>query len=467
MNIEPLPPNNKLVLPALAGSVLLASLGISISTVALPTLATTFSATVQQVQWVVLAYLLSLTVSIVSAGRMGDLYGSRRVLISGLVLFSLASIVCATALSLGWLIVGRVVQGLAAAVLMSLPMSLVRGLVTTERMGAAMGLLGTMSAIGTALGPSLGGVLIDLLGWRSVFVLQLLLGAGMLTLTLMGISTANSQATTKARMDWAGSLWLCLALLSLTLSATGGKVGMAIPIWMLLGLAAITLAAFVSVEKRAANPLVPIALLGGRVLATSLTMNLIVSAIMMSTLVVGPFYLSFGLGLSELSTGIVMAAGPVAAALSGVPAGRITDRFGTYRTLLVGLVLSTGGLICFAILPIGIGVPGYVMALVLTTPGFQLFLAANNTATMVEAEDAQRGIVSGLLGLSRNLGFMTGASLIPLLFVSGLGDKGVAFSSPQVIGEAFSQTFLWAAALFVLVIAVFFIGGVRQRPLHT
>lgn len=155
----------------LAGSILLASLGISITTVALPTLARAFEASMQHVQWVVLAYLLSLTATIVSAGRMGDLYGNRRVLVTGLALFSLASVVCVAAPSLGWLIAGRAVQGVAAAILMSLPLSLAKGLIAKERMGAAMGLLGTMSAIGTALGPSLGGVLIDALGWRSAFAL--------------------------------------------------------------------------------------------------------------------------------------------------------------------------------------------------------------------------------------------------------------------------------------------------------
>lgn len=460
-----LPPGNKLALAALASSILLASLGISVTTVALPTLASAFSVSVQQVQWVVLAYLLSLTVAIVSAGRMGDLYGSRRVLLYGLVLFTMASAVCAAAPNLGWLVAGRVAQGLAAAVLMALPMSLAKGLVAKERMGGAMGLLGAMSAIGTALGPSLGGGLIDILGWRSAFVLLLVCGLGVMAIVLMGIPKESRQATTTVRMDWVGSLWLCLALLFFALSATGGKVGLAVPVWMLLGATAISLAAFVGTEMRATHPLVPVNLLGSRPLAASLTMNLVVGAVMMSTLVVGPFYLAFGLGLSELAMGMAMAVGPAAAALSGVPAGRLTDRFGTDRALLAGLMLSTGGLICLALLPGRVGVPGYVMALVLITPGFQLFLAANNTATMAEAADAQRGMVSGLLGLSRNLGFMTGASLMPLLFASWLGGKDMALSSPPAVGDAFSRTFLFAAALFGLAMVIFFLGKPRPQAL--
>jgi len=465
MKTEKPTPNNGLVLTSLAGSILLASLGISISTVALPTLTTTFSASVQQVQWVVLAYLISLTVSIVSAGRMGDLYGSRGVLVSGLVLFSIASIICAAAPNLDWLISGRVAQGLAAAALMALPMSLAKSLVAKERMGAAMGLLGTMSAVGTALGPSIGGGLIDLLGWRSVFVLLFLFGLGMLVVALLGIPKENRQSVTAIRMDWSGSFWLGLTLLFLALTATGGKVGIAIPTWIMFCAAIIALGAFVIIETRATHPLVSLPLLGSRALATSLSMNLVVSAIMMSTLVVGSFYLSFGLGLSQVATGMVMAVGPVAAALSGVPAGRITDRFGTNRTLLAGLILSMGGLVCFAVLPVRIGIPGYIMAMVLMTPGFQLFLAANNTATMVAAADVQRGMVSGLLGLSRNLGFTTGAALIPLLFVSLLAGKDMVLSPPQEINKAFSYTFLIVAALFGFAMTIFFLRIKRSKQL--
>lgn len=462
------PLDNQLALVALAGSMLLASLGISVTTVALPTLASVFSASIQQVQWVVLAYLVSLTVAIVSVGRMGDLYGNRRVLLSGLLLFTLATVVCVVAPNLGWLVAGRVGQGLAAAVLMALPMSLTKGLVAKERMGTVMGLLGTMSAIGTALGPSLGGGLIDLLGWRSIFVLLCLCALGVMFIVVVGIpkekgSTTATVRMDSVRMDWAGNLWLCLALLLFAMSATGGQMGMALPIWGLLILAAIALAVFVGVERRADHPLVPLALLGRRTLASSLIMNLIVSAIMMSTLIVGPFYLVYGLGLSELMTGIVMALGPAAAALSGIPAGQLTDRFGPDRTLLTGLVLATGGLISFALLPIRIGVPGYVMALILTTPGFQLFLAANNTAMMADAPDTQRGMISGLLGLSRHLGFMTGASLMPLLFASLLGDQGVTLSTSFAIGEAFTFTFLLAAASLGFAMVAFFMG--KKRPI--
>ncbi len=466
MNNDPAGAGNPLVVAVLAASILLASLGISIATVALPTLARAFSADVQEVQWVVLAYLLGVTVAIVSAGRLGDVRGHRGVLLCGLVLFTSASAACVLAPSLRWLIAGRAAQGVGAAILMSLPMSIAKGLVGQARVGTAMGLLGTMSAIGTALGPSLGGILIGALGWQAAFAFLALCGAAILLLAWHAIPVARAAGGVAAgRMDWAGNLWLSIALLCLALSATGAKVGMDLPPWLPLAFAATALVVFVRTELAADNPLVPVALLRARSLSTSLAMNVLVGAIMMATLVVGPFFLSFGIGLSEAGTGMVMAVGPIAAALSGVPAGRITDRFGADRTLLAGLALSTAGLCGFAVLPTLIEVPGYLVALVLITPGFQLFLAANNTAVMLEAADRHKGMVSGLLGLSRNLGFMVGASLLPLLFTSVLGGRGVAASSAQAIGKAFSATFLVAAGLCVLAIVLAHVGTAARRAM--
>lgn len=393
-NAVPLP-HNRLVLATLASAILLASLGISIATVALPTLARAFGAGVAQVQWVMLAYLLAVTLAIVLAGRMGDLHGHRRMLAAGIALFTLASAAAALAPGLGWLIAARAAQGLGAATLMALPLSLAKDLVAKERMGAAMGLLGTMSAIGTALGPSVGGLLIGALGWRSAFALLTVLGAGLLMLALKALPAAKDRA-------------------------------------------------------RATRAPLALGLLHDRAVATPLAMNLLVGAVMMSTLVVGPFFLAFGLGLSEAHTGLVMATGPVAAALSGLPAGRITDRFGAQASLRAGLALAAAGLCGFALLPAIIGVPGYMLALVLVTPGFQLFMAGNNTAVMRAAPEAHKGLLSGLLGLSRNLGFMLGASLLPLLFAALLGADGLVHSSRQAMDQAFATTFLASAGLCLL-----------------
>ncbi|WP_198654866.1 MFS transporter [Albibacillus kandeliae] len=181
-------------------------------------------------------------------------------------------------------------------------------------------------------------------------------------------------------------------------------------------------------------------------------MNVLVSAVMMSTLVVGPFFLAFGLGLSDRAVGLVMSVGPAVAAMSGFPAGRLTDRIGAERASLLGLVQIVIGTSCLALLPTLIGTVGYLVSLSLLTPGFQLFFAANNTATLARTEPDQRGTVSGLLNLSRNLGFITGTSAMAALFAWASGGT-VATASPGALATGMSVTFLLSAALVLGVVA--------------
>src|SRR5882672_10467797 len=151
-------PSARWALVSLCLSMLLSSLGTSIANVGLPTLAQVFHASFHEVQWIVLAYLLAITTLIVSVGRLGDLIGRRRLLLSGICLFTVASLLCGVAPTLGLLIAARAAQGLGAAIMMALTVALVAETVPNAKTGSAMGLLGTMSAIGTTLGPSLGGI---------------------------------------------------------------------------------------------------------------------------------------------------------------------------------------------------------------------------------------------------------------------------------------------------------------------
>src|SRR6185312_14172349 len=169
-------PSVRWALAGLSLSMLLSSLGTSIANVGLPTLAQAFNASFQDVQWIVLAYLLAITTLIVSVGRLGDIIGRRRLLLAGIALFTLASILCGLAPSLSLLIAARALQGLGAGVMMTLALAFVGETVPKERTGSAMGLLGTMSAVGTALGPSLGGMLIAASGWQAIFLVIVPLG---------------------------------------------------------------------------------------------------------------------------------------------------------------------------------------------------------------------------------------------------------------------------------------------------
>ncbi len=443
------------VLAALAATSLTATLGISIASVVLPTLTQAFSASIFDVQWIVLIYLTAMTIAVVPAGRWGDLFGHRRVLIGGLLVFIAASVLCATALDLTVLVIGRGLQGLGGAVLVALPISMARELVPSERLGAAMGLLGTTSAFGTALGPSMGGALLTLGDWRLLFWLLGAFGAGALLLAIWVFPRRPHQEHASLKqLDLFGTSALVVTLAAYAFVTSGGAVGLPFSPMLLIAVVLAGITVFVIVEKCATWPLLPMALLSERSTCIGFLMNILIGIVMMSTLVVGPYFLAFSLGLSEFFIGVVLAVGPAVAAFSGIPAGRLTDLLGADRVLRIGLIQTTGGLLCLAFLPRFFGVAGYVVALVVLTPAFQLFLAANNTAVMADADKDQRGRLSGLLGLSRNLGLMTGAAVMPVVFVRFLGGRDDLTAASIDVARSFSMTFVIAAFLALLALGL-------------
>lgn len=404
-------------LASLSLAMLLSSLGTSIANVGLPTLAQVFEASFGQVQWVVLAYLLAITTLIVSVGRLGDLIGRRRLLLSGIGLFSVASALCGVAPSLELLIGVRALQGLGAAIMMALTLAFVGETVTKDKTGSAMGLLGSMSAIGTAMGPALGGVLIGEFGWRGIFLITVPLGLLTWLLAKRYLPVDRMKAQTPGRtFDWPGTLLLALTLAAYALAMTLGRGHFGLLNLALIVLAGVGAGVFVRVEQRVAAPLIRLAMFRDRPLRASLIMSLLVATVMMGTLVVGPFYLTQALGLGTLEAGAVLSVGPLVAALTGVPAGRIADRFGARRMTLAGLLTVALGCVLLALLPMRLGVVGYIVPMVVITLGYAVFQTANNTQVMADVQPEQRGVVSGLLNLSRNLGLITGASALGAVF---------------------------------------------------
>ncbi|MCF6112237.1 MFS transporter [Mesorhizobium muleiense] len=450
-------------LASLSLSMLLSSLGISIANVALPTLTQAFDASFQEVQWIVLAYLLAITTLIVSVGRLGDITGRRRLLLAGLFLFTVASVLCGVAPTLWLLIAARAAQGLAAAIMMTLTMAFVGETVPKARTGSAMGLLGTMSAIGTALGPSLGGLLIAGPGWRAIFLVNVPLGLLAFGLAYRYLPADRREPKTdRAGFDVVGTLLLALTLGAYALAMTIGR-GSFGPLNLALLVAAVLAAGFfVLVEARVASPLIRLAAFGNTTLSASLAMSALVATVMMATLVVGPFYLSRALGLDAAVVGIVMSVGPLVAALAGVPAGRIADRFGAGRMTVIGLIAIAAGCFILSVMPAISGIPGYIAPIAVITSGYALFQTANNTAVMSDIRPDQRGVISGLLNLSRNLGLITGASVMGAVFAFASQAIDIATARPDAVATGMRITFA-VAAILIVVVAV---GGraVAARP---
>lgn len=442
-------------LASLSLSMLMPSLDTSIANAALPIMAQAFNAGFQTVQWIVLAYLLSITTLIVSVGRLGDVIGRRRLLLAGILLFTVASALCGIAPTLWFLIAARAAQGLGAAVMMALTLASVSETVPRENTGSTMGLLGTMSAIGTTLDPTLGGLLSAGFGWRVIFLVNVPLGIlnFLLAYLYRPVDRQKSKAD-EASFDKTGMVVLTSTVVAYTLAMTigRGKFG-ELNIDLLLA-AVCGVAIFVRVEANAAFPLIQLAMFRSPALSASLAMSALVSTVMMSTLVVGPFYLSRALGLDAALVGLVLSVGPLVAALTGVPAGGIVDRFGTQRMTIFGLIGIAIGCLLLSIVPATFGVFGYIAPIVCITASYALFQAANNTAVMTNVDADQRGVISGMLSLSRNLGLITGASVMGAVFALATATTDITTARPEDVAAGMRMTFAVAEILMVVGLAI-------------
>ncbi len=448
-------PSVRWALAGLSLSILLSSLGTSIANVGLPVLAEAFGASFREVQWVVLAYLLAITTLIVSVGRLGDILGRRRLLLTGILLFTLASLLCGATPWL-WLLIGaRAAQGLGAAVMMALAMTFVGEIVPKEKTGGAMGLLGTMSAVGTALGPALGGVLIAGLGWRAMFFVTVPLGV-MTVLLAHRFLPPDSRRSRQdpATFDKLGTLLLALTLAAYALAMTIGRGRFGLLSLALLLAAAFGMGLFLVVEKRVASPLLRLEIFRESRLSASLATSALVATVMMATLVVGPFYLSRALGLDPVKVGLVSSVGPFVVALTGLPAGRLTDRFGPQCVTIAGLVGLAAGSFLLFLLPARAGILGYVLPIAVVTVGYGLFQTANNTAVMSDIPQDRRGVISGMLNLSRNLGLVTGASVMGAVFAFASGAIDVAAARSEAVAAGMRVSFLVATILIVLAVVI-------------
>lgn len=460
-------------------SVLVASLATSMINVALPNLTLAFHSSMQQVQWIVTAYLLVITSLIVSLGRLGDLLGNRRLLLIGIVIFTISSLAGAMANNLMLLIITRVFQGLGAAIMLALSMALMSK--SQAKAGRAMGLWGSVSAMGTALGPAIGGISLSLYGWQSLFFIIVPFSMIAFFLLYLALPSDTQVKTTlfekkpntkkKGQFDLLGNLVLALSLSAFALSMSletsqfkGLHESLNVGLFVL---ALIGIWGFFNIEKRQERkhitPLIPSHIFNNRNFKISFICCAITASIVMTCLVIGPYYLSITLALSPYQVGLVMSTGPLIVALSGVPAGRLSDKIGAENLLLVGLCLMTLGCLLMSFNHQTSGAMGYIFALVTITLGFSLFQVANSADVMSKTNPQTKGVTSALLNLARNLGFMTGAAFMGSIFFRFIGSQQLLLASSDEVTYALHNTFL-IAALFVLIGIIFTLYS-RVKPL--
>ncbi|HWT30038.1 MAG TPA: MFS transporter, partial [Propylenella sp.] len=395
MSVAPDRPRQRLVLAATVLASAMAFIDGTVVTIALPAIQETLRAGFGQLQWVVNGYTLMLGALLLIGGSLGDRLGRRRVFLSGIALFAAASIACALAANAAVLIGARAVQGVGAALLVPQSLAILSASFPREVRGRAIGTWAAASAITTALGPPLGGFLIDLLSWRAAFWINLPLSAAALWLTWRFVPESRDEAAS-GRLDWSGSVLAVAALAALIygLTAFSGSAGTPTAVGaMLLGGAG--LAAFWRVERSAANPVMPPSLFRSRPFLAANVLTLFLYGALAGVLFLLPFDLIERRGLPASAVGTTLLPFGLVIGLLSRFAGSLADQYGAKMFLVSGSLLVAAAIGMLALnLPdywLGVFVPVLVMAF-----GMAAVVSPLTTVVMNSAPDAQSGAASGI-----------------------------------------------------------------------
>ncbi|MBV9324156.1 MAG: DHA2 family efflux MFS transporter permease subunit [Chloroflexi bacterium] len=465
-----LPSYSWLIVGTVCVGAFLGQLDASIAGLVLPTLEETFAASVASVEWVAIAYLVTLAALVVPFGRLADLAGRKLLYVSGFLVFITGSALCGFAPSLAWLIAFRVVQAIGAAMLQANSVAIITAAVARRRLGRAIGIQGAAQAVGLSVGPSVGGFLIDALGWRWVFFIAVpfgLMGTVLGWLVLPATARAEGQET-EERFDWPGALLLgpsvALFMLALTFANDWGWTSPAF-----LGvtlLAAVCLGLFVATEVRATSPLVDLALFASRLFTIGIVAGLLSYSVLFGSLFLIPFYLERILDRTPAEAGLLLSPVPLALGIVAPLAGTLTDRFGSRLPTVTGMLLSAVALLALALLPDS-GLSLMLVLLGVLGVGLGLFTPPNNSAIMGSAPQHRLGVAGGILNMTRGIGTslgvaLTGAILALLLSVyTGAHVESTVDADPAALELAFHQTLF---CLGVLAAAAGVLSAVRGAP---
>ncbi|WP_126220043.1 DHA2 family efflux MFS transporter permease subunit [Burkholderia vietnamiensis] len=391
--------------------VLMIVLDSTIVNVALPSIGADLHFTGTALVWVVNAYLLTFGGFLLLGGRLGDLYGQRRMFLAGLVVFTLASLACGVAPSQTLLIAARAVQGFGGAVVSAVSLSLIMNLFTQPGERArAMGVYGFVCAGGGSLGVLLGGLLTSTLSWHWIFLVNLPIGIAVYAMCVALLPRVRVPADA-ARLDVAGALTVTASLMLAVYGIVGGnEAGWLSPQTVgLIGAALALLAAFIAIEARVAHPLMPLTLFAARNVALANVIGVLWAAAMFAWFFLSALYMQRVLGYGPLQVGLAfLPANLIMAAFSLGLSARIVMRCGIRGPIAAGLLIAACGLALFSRAPVDGGFVWHVLP-GMTLLGIGAGVAFNPVllAAMSDVEPADSGLASGIV----NTAFMMGGAL--------------------------------------------------------
>ena len=406
------------VLAAVGSGVFLATVDGSIINVSLPTLVQALNTQFATVQWGVLAYLLTVTTTMLSFARLGDMLGKKRIYLTGFIIFTLGSTLCGMSGTVSWLIGFRVLQAIGSAMVMALGTGIVTEAFPPAERGKAMGLIGAIVSIGIVVGPTAGGIIIGTLSWRWIFIVNLpvgVIGSIIVWRNIPGFIPSGRQY-----FDYWGALTMFLSLLSLLLALTlGHQARFFEPITLtLLVFWLVLLLLFLFIENKGAHPMVDLSMFHSSLFTMGLATGFISFVTLAGVLVLIPFYLENMLHIETLRVGLFMGIVPLMLGISSPISGALSDRLGTRILTVIGLGIMFMGYLAAATLGEQTTIWGYAIRMFALGLGMGIFLSPNNSAIMGTANQNRMGIVSGFLAITRTLGQTVGVAAMSAFWAS-------------------------------------------------
>ena len=435
-----------LAVAAVCVGAFMGQLDASIVTLALPPMQRHFHATLAGVEWVSLSYLLALVVLVVPVGRVSDMVGRKVLYVYGFVVFTSGSVACGLAPSIGTLVLFRVVQAFGAALLQANSVALIATAVRRESLGRAIGLQGAAQAVGLAVGPAVGGLLVSAGGWRWVFLVNAPFGvAGTVAAVLLLPRTRTFSR--RVAFDWPGLAAFTVATSAglFVLSYLREQRPSAAVVVGLVVAAFVAAVALVVRERWAAHPLLTPGLFAEREFSLGLLAGMLSYLVMFGVLFATPFLLAER-HVSALSAGLVLTALPAALACAAPAAGRAADRYGARGATAAGMALTFAGLAVIA--ATAPSTAGLAALLAVVGAGLGAFVPANNASVMATAPAEQAGLAGGVLNMTRGIGTSLGVAVTGLfLHTTGGGTDAGAFRAAMAVLAVAAATAAVAAAV--------------------
>ena len=436
----------------------MATLDAGIVNTALPTIATGFGAGVSEVQWIVGAYFLVISCLLPLFGRMGDMNGRRTKYRLGFLLFALSSALCGAAPGMWWLIAGRSVQAIGAALLMANGPAIVIMSFPGHQRGRALGTIGMVVSLGSLAGPSLGGLLVGWLGWPSIFYVNVPIG--ILGAVLAHKVLPDDKHASVGTFDLIGAMQYALGMVFLLVAIThGGRWGWASP--GILACEIVALAALGLFLRRQAvvkHPMVDLTLFRIRTLALGNLASLLAFMALLTNAIMLPFFLVRVGGLSAHQTGLVMAALPLVMAFVAPLSGYLSERISHSFLTGLGMAITAAGLYSQTLLTASSGFERFALGQAVLGLGFGIFLSPNNNAVMGSAPVGKSGVAGALMGLVRNLGMTSGIAIATAMF-EAYRNKALAsgLSELSSFTAGFNAALAFATGLALAGVAVSFV----------